>query len=165
MEDGDKSHWEKVGDVLGSTDKTNQDKTMFEGKAYDFVFSVDVEDGKPPLKLPYNKGDDPYQTAHNFLAKNVLPSTYLEQVVDFILKNSQEQYVPPTTDYVDPFTGGSRYTPSTGTNNQGFAGTNFDPFTGNFTNAFELPSLLAKFSKHLINKNKDNLINILSPIL
>lgn len=22
---------------------------------YDYVFSVDVEDGKPPLKLPYNK--------------------------------------------------------------------------------------------------------------
>ncbi|EFA09359.2 phospholipase A-2-activating protein [Tribolium castaneum] len=130
VEDGDKSHWEKVGDVLGSTDKTNQDKTMYEGKAYDFVFSVDVEDGKPPLKLPYNKGDDPYQAAHNFLAKNFLPASYLEQVVDFILKNTQEKYVPPSTEYVDPFTGGSRYTPSTGNNSQDFAGRNFDPFTG-----------------------------------
>ncbi|RZC40157.1 phospholipase A-2-activating protein [Asbolus verrucosus] len=130
VEDGDKSHWEKVGDVLGSTDKNNQDKTMYEGKAYDFVFSVDVEDGKPPLKLPYNRGQDPYQAANNFLAKNVLPTSYLEQVVDFILKNTQEQYVPTANEYMDPFTGGSRYTPSSGANNQGFAGANFDPFTG-----------------------------------
>jgi phospholipase A-2-activating protein len=130
VEDGDKSHWEKVGDVLGSTNKTNQDKTMFEGKAYDFVFSVDVEDGKPPLKLPFNRGDDPYQAAHTFLAKNVLPSSYLEQVVDFILKNTREQYVAPSTEYVDPFTGQSRYTPSGTANSQGVTGTNLDPFTG-----------------------------------
>ncbi|XP_063925549.1 phospholipase A-2-activating protein [Zophobas morio] len=130
VEDGDKSHWEKVGDVLGSTDKTSQDKTMYEGKPYDFVFTVDVEDGKPPLKLPYNKGDDPYQAAHNFLAKNMLPSSYLEQVVDFVLKNTQEQYVPPSTEYVDPFTGASRYTPAGGNSGQGFTGANLDPFTG-----------------------------------
>ena len=132
VEDGDKSHWEKVGDVLGSTDKTSQDKTMYEGKPYDFVFTVDVEDGKPPLKLPYNKGDDPYQAAHNFLAKNMLPSSYLEQVVDFVLKNTQEQYVPPSTEYVDPFTGASRYTPAGGNSGQGFTGANLDPFTGRY---------------------------------
>lgn len=49
-------------------------------QAYDFVFSVDVEDGKPPLKLPYNKGDDPYKAAKEFLDKNFLPADYLEQV-------------------------------------------------------------------------------------
>lgn len=49
-------------------------------QAYDFVFSVDVEDGKPPLKLPYNRGEDPYVAATRFLAKNNLPSDYLEQV-------------------------------------------------------------------------------------
>lgn len=32
IEDGDNSHWEKVGDVLGGTDKANEGKTMFEGK-------------------------------------------------------------------------------------------------------------------------------------
>lgn len=129
--DGENGHWEKVGLVLGSTDKTDKDKTMYEGQAYDFVFSVDVEDGKPPLKLPYNKGEDVYSAANKFLAKNVLPSSYREQIVDFILKNSQENYVPPPTGFVDPFTGGSRYTPSSTSASQGFAGTNFDPFTGN----------------------------------
>lgn len=51
-------------------------------------------------------------------------------MVDFILKNSKEQYVPPTnTAYQDPFTGGSRYTPSYQPN-AGQIGVNVDPFTG-----------------------------------
>lgn len=80
VSDGDNSHWEKVGDVMGGTDKDSTGKTMYEGKAYDFVFSVDVEDGKPPLKLPYNRGDDVYQAANAFLTKHFLPADYLEQV-------------------------------------------------------------------------------------
>lgn len=32
VEDGENSHWEKVGDVLGGTNKTNEGQTMFEGK-------------------------------------------------------------------------------------------------------------------------------------
>ncbi|XP_056634387.1 phospholipase A-2-activating protein [Diorhabda sublineata] len=131
IEDGENSRWDKVGDVLGGKDKDETGKTMYKGQYYDFVFSVDVEDGKPPLKLPFNRGDDPYQCAHKFLAKHMLPAEYLEQVVDFILKNSNEQYVPSvSTEYQDPFTGGSRYTPNYGANNQGQTGVNLDPFTG-----------------------------------
>nr|XP_022905059.1 phospholipase A-2-activating protein [Onthophagus taurus] len=130
VEDGDNSHWEKVGDVLGGTDKSQEGKTMFEGKAYDFVFSVDVEDGKPPLKLPYNKGDDPYTAAHMFLSKYNLPAIYLDQVVDFILKNSTTDQPTANADYVDPFTGGSRYTPASASGGFGQSGSNVDPFTG-----------------------------------
>lgn len=130
VSEGDSSHWDKVGDVMGGTDKDASGKTVFEGKPYDFVFNVDVEDGKPPLKLPYNRGDDVYQAAHAFLVKNLLPGDYLEQVVDFILKNSKEQFVPPTNNqYQDPFTGGSRYTPSYQSNSNQ-TGVNVDPFTG-----------------------------------
>lgn len=46
---------------------------------------MDVEDGKPPVKLPYNKGDDPYVAAHNFLAKNNLPPSYLDQVMKLLV--------------------------------------------------------------------------------
>ncbi|XP_018332885.2 phospholipase A-2-activating protein [Agrilus planipennis] len=137
VDEGENSHWEKVGEVLGGVDKANEGKTLHEGKYYDFVFSVDVEDGKPPLKLPYNKGEDPYVTAHAFLQKNMLPADYLEQVVNFILQNSQSasNNIPVNSEYIDPFTGASRYTPSGGkpsnassipTNN----GANLDPFTG-----------------------------------
>lgn len=53
---------------------------FFNLQSYDFVFSVDVEDGKPPLKLPYNRGEDPYKAATAFLVRNNLPGGYLEQV-------------------------------------------------------------------------------------
>ncbi|ERL89805.1 phospholipase A-2-activating protein [Dendroctonus ponderosae] len=138
--DGETCFWDKVGEVLGSTDKDSSGKTVFEGKSYDFVFSVDVEEGKPPLKLPYNRGDDVYQVANNFLTKNFLPATYLEQVVDFILKNSSQQYVPPSSSaYQDPFTGGNRYTPSY-QNNTGQLGVNVDPFTGGSSYSTRAPN-------------------------
>jgi phospholipase A-2-activating protein len=52
------------------------------------VFDVDVAEGAPPLKLPMNKGDDPYDAAEIFLEKHQLPITYLEQVVEFIQQNT-----------------------------------------------------------------------------
>jgi phospholipase A-2-activating protein len=38
-----------VVDAVGSSRKT-----PYEGKEYDYVFDVDIKDGVPPLKLPYN---------------------------------------------------------------------------------------------------------------
>jgi phospholipase A-2-activating protein len=32
----------------------NGRKQLYEGKEYDYVFDVDVSEGMPPLKLPYN---------------------------------------------------------------------------------------------------------------
>lgn len=29
-------------------------KQLYQGKEYDYVFDVDIQDGVPPLKLPYN---------------------------------------------------------------------------------------------------------------
>ncbi len=29
-------------------------KQLYNGKEYDYVFDVDVEEGAPPLKLPYD---------------------------------------------------------------------------------------------------------------
>ena len=29
-------------------------KQLYKGKEYDYVFDVDIQDGVPPLKLPYN---------------------------------------------------------------------------------------------------------------
>lgn len=134
--EGENSHWEKVGSVLGGVDPKAGDKTTYEGKSYDFVFSVDVEDGKPPLKLPYNKGEDPYVAAHKFIEKHMLPPDYLDQVVNFITTNSkqnEEPNLPAGSNYVDPFTGSSRYMPSSGTAAAAAGnsfGANLDPFTG-----------------------------------
>jgi len=67
--------------------------------------------------------------AQTFLVKNELPASYLDQVVDFIHKNTNGETLGQdnSNTYVDPYTGSSRYTGSTAqTTNQGGS----DPFTG-----------------------------------
>jgi phospholipase A-2-activating protein len=50
--DGMKGDWSMVGTVVDGIGSTR--KQLFEGKEYDYVFDVDIKDGEPPLKLPYN---------------------------------------------------------------------------------------------------------------
>lgn len=98
--------WVKIGDVVGSAGGSTGDKVEHLGKKYDYVFDVDVEDGKPPLKLPYNSNESTYTAAERFLAENELPSRYLEEVVQFIEKNTagmQLDQQQNTGNTVDPY--------------------------------------------------------------
>lgn len=52
------------------------------------MFSVDISDSMPSLKLPYNKGEDPWSAAQAFIHKHSLPQAYLDEVAQFIIKNS-----------------------------------------------------------------------------
>jgi phospholipase A-2-activating protein len=57
--DSESSTWVKIGDVVDAASSGN--KQVYEGKEYDYVFDVDIKDGVPALKLPYNvngKSDD-----------------------------------------------------------------------------------------------------------
>lgn len=76
---------------------------------YDFVFTIDVNEGGPSMKLPYNVTDDPWLVAHNFLEKNDLSPMFLDQVANFIIENTKGHTLgpaPPTA--ADPFTGRRR---------------------------------------------------------
>lgn len=64
-------------------------KVEYLGQEYDHVFDVDIEDGKPPLKLPYNLSQNPYEAATKFIGDNELPISYLDQVANFITSNTQ----------------------------------------------------------------------------
>ena len=44
--------WQKIGDVVDAVGSGR--KQLYQGKEYDYVFDVDVQDGVPPLKLPFN---------------------------------------------------------------------------------------------------------------
>ena len=46
------STWQQIGQVVDAIGSGR--KQLYEGKEYDFVFDVDVSEGMPPLKLPYN---------------------------------------------------------------------------------------------------------------
>lgn len=78
--------WTLVGTVVDAVGSSH--KKEFEGKEYDYVFDVDIKEGAPPLKLPYNANQNPYDAATKFLEKNNLPMGYLETIADFIVKNT-----------------------------------------------------------------------------
>lgn len=80
--------WLNVGTVVDAAGSSGR-KISYQGKDYDYVFDVDIEDGKPPLKLPYNLSQNPYEAARKFIEDNELPIGYIDQVADFVVKNTQ----------------------------------------------------------------------------
>lgn len=88
------NQWNKIGDVVSAA---GSEKKTYNGKEYDYVFDVDIEDGKPPLKLPFNVTDNVYTTAEKFLADNELPNSYTQEVVNFIQKNTQGHSITETS--------------------------------------------------------------------
>ena len=52
-----------IGDVVSNNDNVSTGKSMFDGKEYDYVFNIDIGDGIPALKLPFNNDQDPYTVA------------------------------------------------------------------------------------------------------
>lgn len=82
-----KQSWDMVGTVVDSTGSGQ--KVNYQGKEYDYVFDVDIEDGKPPLKLPFNVTQNPHEVATTWLQDHGLPLTYLEETANFIVKGTQ----------------------------------------------------------------------------
>ncbi|KAF9446337.1 phospholipase A-2-activating protein [Macrolepiota fuliginosa MF-IS2] len=126
--DSGNHQWQKIGDVVDAVGSGR--KQLYEGKEYDYVFDVDIQDGVPPLKLPYNVTENPYAAAQRFLQANEISTSYIDQVVQFIEKNTAGVKLGSgSEDYVDPFTGASRYR-SAGSGG-GRSGEEYaDPFTG-----------------------------------
>lgn len=124
--------WQKVGEVTGAAgeegSKRVEGKETYEGKPYDYVFNIDIKEGAPPLKLPFNITDDPWLAAQKFLDKHEISQMFLDQVANFIIKNTESITIgAPSTGYSDPYTGGGRYVPGS-TSNSSTASS--DPFTG-----------------------------------
>ncbi|KAF9373341.1 hypothetical protein CPC16_001895 [Podila verticillata] len=106
--------WSKIGEVVDAVGQNR--KQLFDGIEYDHVFDIDVGEGVPALKLPFNVTENPYTAAQTFLDKHDLPQVYLDQVADFITKNARA-VSQGSVATGDPFTGGSRYTPGQSSNN------------------------------------------------
>ncbi|KAH7908765.1 WD40-repeat-containing domain protein [Hygrophoropsis aurantiaca] len=119
--------WQKIGDVLDAVGSGR--RQLYQGKEYDYVFDVDIQDGVPPLKLPFNASENPYAAAQRFLEQNNLPLTYIDEVVRFIEKNTSGVSLGNGNEYVDPYTGASRYQSST-SSDQSAPQSYMDPFTG-----------------------------------
>ncbi len=110
-----KQSWDMVGTVVDSVGSGQ--KVSYKGKEYDYVFDVDIEDGKSPLKLPYNVTQNPHEAATKWLQDHGLPLTYLEETANFIVKGTQGAALgqsssdPPDPYQPDPMGTESRYRP------------------------------------------------------
>ncbi|CAG8285752.1 hypothetical protein PENNAL_c0007G09559 [Penicillium nalgiovense] len=104
--------WVAIGMVVDSAGSSGR-KTEYHGQDYDYVFDVDIEDGKPPLKLPYNVTQNPYEAATKFIGDNELPMTYLDQVANFITQNTQGATIGQSQEPAgaDPWGSDRRYRP------------------------------------------------------
>ncbi|KAF2716376.1 PFU-domain-containing protein [Polychaeton citri CBS 116435] len=80
--------WNLIGTVV-SGEGTGSTKKTYNGQEYDFVFDIDIEDGKPPLKLPYNLTESSWDASRRFLESNELPFSYYEQVANWISDNTR----------------------------------------------------------------------------
>ncbi|PHH88989.1 hypothetical protein CDD83_6795 [Cordyceps sp. RAO-2017] len=104
--------WINVGTVVDAVGSTGK-KVEYNGQSYDYVFDVDIEDGKPPLKLPYNLSENPYERATKFLHDNELPLSYLDNVANFITENTKGATLGQSAQQAgpDPYGTESRYRP------------------------------------------------------
>ncbi|KAI3755551.1 hypothetical protein L1987_55354 [Smallanthus sonchifolius] len=102
--------WDKIGEVIDGPDD-GMKRPVLDGVQYDYVFDVDIGDGEPIRKLPYNRSDNVYDTADKWLLKENLPLSYRQQVVEFILQNSGQKDFILDSSFRDPYTGSNAYVP------------------------------------------------------
>ncbi|GMJ06806.1 hypothetical protein like AT3G18860 [Hibiscus trionum] len=102
--------WDKIGEVVDGPDDS-MNRSVLDGVQYDYVFDVDIGDGEPIRKLPYNRSDNPYDTADKWLLKENLPLSYRQQIVEFILQNSGQKDFNIDPTFRDPYTGANAYLP------------------------------------------------------
>jgi phospholipase A-2-activating protein len=90
-----KRSWEMVGTVVDGVGAGQ--KVTYNGREYDYVFDVDIEEGKPALKLPYNVTQNPHEVAMKWLQDHELPMTYLEETANFIIKGTEGAALGPSS--------------------------------------------------------------------
>ncbi|KAF3435623.1 hypothetical protein FNV43_RR22714 [Rhamnella rubrinervis] len=107
--------WDKIGEVVDGPDD-GMKRPVLNGVEYDYVFDVDIGDGEPIRKLPYNRTDNPYTVADKWLLSESLPLSYRQQIVEFILQNSGQRNLTLDSSFRDPFTGSNAYIPGQSSN-------------------------------------------------
>lgn len=86
-------NWQLIGDVIGGKGQSKAKKQFpgdmyFEAGEYDHIFDVEDDTGASKL-LPYNEGESFYQTAEKFCLREGYSKHYLQQVINFLKKNTR----------------------------------------------------------------------------
>ncbi len=82
------TEWQALGAVVGKAAPSGKQRSEADGLEYDFVFKVELDEEGRSYELPYNSGQNPYFVAQNFLERNELPISYLDQVAKFIFTSA-----------------------------------------------------------------------------
>lgn len=101
----DGQEWQNLGEVLDPLSV----------KSPDFTFKVELDDTGKTHDLSYSWGENPYSVAKNFLERNELPILYLDQVANFIVKNTGAEDAvaePSVTESTKPTTLTTTNTPA-----------------------------------------------------
>ncbi|KTW27732.1 hypothetical protein T552_02172 [Pneumocystis carinii B80] len=106
--DVSKMAWNKVGEVVDVAAPSQ--KQIYNGQEYDYVFDVDIAEGSPPLKLPYNVNQNPYEVAYQFIQNYQLSIEYLDRIAKFIQENTKKIEIGEQNSFIDPYSTG-RYIP------------------------------------------------------
>ncbi|KAE8686785.1 cytochrome c bioproteinsis protein CCS1 [Hibiscus syriacus] len=94
-----------IGEVVDGPDDS-MNRTVLDGVQYDYVFDVDIGDGEPIRKLPYNRSGPTLSFLMiKFMIEN-LPLSYRQQIVEFILQNTGQKDFNIDPTFRDPYTGG-----------------------------------------------------------
>lgn len=59
--------WVKIGQVVDAVGSGR--RQLYEGQEYDYVFDVDVAEGQPPLKLPFNVTREPKRSVESAIVE------------------------------------------------------------------------------------------------
>lgn len=81
--------WTLIGQAMGSAGAS---KTEHNGKMYDKVFNVEIEEGAQKVDLAVNFNEDPWEIAKRFTEEHVLPLSDLETTANFIIQNTPDEY-------------------------------------------------------------------------
>ncbi|CAN9327097.1 unnamed protein product [Alternaria alternata] len=104
--------WVNVGTVVDLAGSGGRNNLAWRQRSSDYVFNIDIEDSKPPLKLPYDLEQNHYEAARKFIEDNELPLTYLDQVANFIIQNTRGPSVRRgSAQGTDPWGSEARYRP------------------------------------------------------
>ena len=60
--------------------------SQFDGKEWDYLFDIDINGEF--VKLPFNRGDDPWMAAQQWIWKNGLDQAFLDETANHLIVNT-----------------------------------------------------------------------------
>ena len=87
------TEWQSMGEVVSRAAPAKA-RCSADDRMYDYVFKVEMEAPEGGLRfyeLPVNRGENPYTAAQRFLSSHDLHVSFLDQVAQFIIKNTERE--------------------------------------------------------------------------